>query len=182
MRYELTDFEWAAIRCARRCAIAHRGMTAEREFSFGFNPIPPVQPPLQKYFCSRLGQITCISLAVPSHTEGRFAIVTDVRRDAVDVGCATDERAACGRRSRVVLTPRRWCQVLEKQASCKFLGGDGGKKARSPAIECTHLCCRSRRGLIPWWASVLQRVMLCRWKLDWDDLAIVAWKKGGVIA
>ena len=24
---------------------------------------------------------------------------------------------ACGRRSRVVLTPRRWCQVLEKQAS-----------------------------------------------------------------
>ena len=38
----------------------------------------------------------------------------------------------CGRQSRVVLTPRRWCQVLEKQASCKFLGGDGGKKARSP--------------------------------------------------
>ena len=23
---------------------------------------------------------------------------------------------------------------------------------------------------------------LCRWKLDWDDLAIVAWKKGGVVA
>jgi hypothetical protein len=38
----------------------------------------------------------------------------------------------CGRRSRVVLTPRRWCQVLGKQASCKFLGGDGGKQARSP--------------------------------------------------
>jgi hypothetical protein len=35
----------------------------------------------------------------------------------------------CGRRSRVVLTPRRWRQVLEKQASCKFLGDDGGKKA-----------------------------------------------------
>jgi hypothetical protein len=28
----------------------------------------------------------------------------------------------------------------------------------------------------------LAEVMLCRWKLDWDDLAIVAWKKGGVIA
>jgi hypothetical protein len=39
---------------------------------------------------------------------------------------------ACGRRSRVVLAPRRWRQVLEKQASCKFLGGDGGKQARSP--------------------------------------------------
>jgi hypothetical protein len=47
-----------------------------------------VQPPLQKYFCSRLGQITCISLAIPSHTEGRFAIVTDVRRDAVDARSA----------------------------------------------------------------------------------------------
>ena len=31
-------------------------------------------------------------------------------------------------------------------------------------------------------ASVLRRVVLCRWKLDWDDLAIVAWKKGGVVA
>jgi hypothetical protein len=30
---------------------------------------------------------------------------------------------ACGRRSRVVLTPRRWRQVLEKQASCKFSWG-----------------------------------------------------------
>jgi hypothetical protein len=38
----------------------------------------PVQPPLQKYFRSLLTQITCISPAIPSHTEGRFAIVTDV--------------------------------------------------------------------------------------------------------
>src|ERR1700676_2862498 len=34
---------------------------------------------------------------------------------------------ACGRRSRVVLTPRRWRQV-----SREFPRGDGGKKARSP--------------------------------------------------
>ena len=40
--------------------------------------------------------------------------------------------ANCGRRSRVVLTPRRRRQALEKRASCKFLGGDGDKKARSP--------------------------------------------------
>src|ERR1700730_14164226 len=26
------------------------------------------------------------------------------------------------------------------------------------------------------------RKVFCRWKLDWDDLAIVAWKKGGVVA
>ena len=38
----------------------------------------PVQSFRQKYSGSHLTQITCISLAVPSHTEGRFAIVTDV--------------------------------------------------------------------------------------------------------
>ena len=37
-----------------------------------------VQPPLQKFFRSLLRQITCISFAIPAHTEGRFAIVTDV--------------------------------------------------------------------------------------------------------
>jgi hypothetical protein len=37
-----------------------------------------VQSFFQKYFHSLLTQITCISLAIPSHTEGRFAIVTDV--------------------------------------------------------------------------------------------------------
>ena len=30
--------------------------------------------------------------AVPSHTEGRFAIVTDAGRDAVDASGASDER------------------------------------------------------------------------------------------
>ena len=34
-----------------------------------------------------------------------------LRRDAVDGGGAADERAACGRQSRVVLTPRRWRQA-----------------------------------------------------------------------
>jgi hypothetical protein len=50
--------------------------------------------------------------------QGRIAIVTDAGRNAVDAGCAFDERRlARGRQSRVVLTPRRWCQALEKQAS-----------------------------------------------------------------
>ena len=66
-------------------------------------------------------------------TEGRFAIVTDVGCGMRWTRAALLTRAPpCGRRSRVVLTPRRWRQVLEKQASCKFLGGDGGKQARSP--------------------------------------------------
>jgi len=50
-----------------------------------------------------------------------------VGRDAVDAERATDERAQGGRRSRVVLAPRRWRQVV-----WKFPCGDGGKKARSP--------------------------------------------------
>ena len=48
-------------------------------------------------------------------------------RDAVDAGSAFDEWCDSGRRSRVVLTPRRWCQV-----SWKYPRGDGGKRARSP--------------------------------------------------
>ncbi len=37
-----------------------------------------VQSRLQKYFYSHLTQITCLSSAIPAHTKGRFAIVTDV--------------------------------------------------------------------------------------------------------
>src|ERR1700681_83906 len=80
-----------------------------------FNVICPVQSHLQKYFRSRLTQITSISAAIPSHTEGRIAIVTDVGRDAVDAGSALDESCCRGRRSRVVLTPRRRRQVCEKK-------------------------------------------------------------------
>jgi hypothetical protein len=79
----------------------------------------PVQPLLQKYFPSRLTQITSISTAV-SPPEGRIAIVTDAGWDAVDAAAsgalvkqrADEWRLICGRRSRVVLTPRRWRQVL----------------------------------------------------------------------
>jgi hypothetical protein len=38
-----------------------------------------VQPPSQKYSGSLLTQITSTSLAIPAHTKGRFAIVTNVR-------------------------------------------------------------------------------------------------------
>ena len=54
-------------------------MAAEKKFSFGFNLIWVVQSSPQKYSRSHLTQITCISLAIPAHTKGRFAIVTDVR-------------------------------------------------------------------------------------------------------
>src|SRR5882724_990825 len=66
---------------------------------------------------------------VPSHHEGRLAIVT--KRGT---GCGGRLRrsrtrgARCGRRSRVVPTPRRWRQVSREL----FPRGDGGKQARSP--------------------------------------------------
>src|SRR6204780_3686404 len=48
----------------------------------------------------------------------------------------------CGRRSRVVLTPRRWCQVGERDFT-----GDGGKKARSPGRARNKLLKPSRAGM-----------------------------------
>jgi hypothetical protein len=57
------------------------------------NVIWVVQSHLQKYIGFRQTQISSKTPAIPSHSEGRFAIVTDVGRDAVDAGCATDERA-----------------------------------------------------------------------------------------
>jgi hypothetical protein len=51
-----------------------------------------VQPPLQKYFCSRPTQISSLIRAVSS-LRGALAIVTDAGRDAVDAGGARDEGA-----------------------------------------------------------------------------------------
>jgi hypothetical protein len=48
----------------------------------------------------------------------------------------------CGRRSRVVLTPRRWRQVGERNFT-----GDGGKKARSPRRARNKLLKPSRAGM-----------------------------------
>jgi hypothetical protein len=47
-------------------------------------------------------------------------------RDAVDAAARETSAACCVRRSRVVLAPRCWRQVLKKLA---LPGGDGGNKA-----------------------------------------------------
>jgi hypothetical protein len=61
-------------------------------------------------------------------TEGRFAVVTNVGCGMRWTCGAPDERGLRGRQSRVVLAPRRWCQVREVTS----LADDGGNKARSP--------------------------------------------------
>ncbi len=56
--------------------------------------------------------------------EGRCATSRNARWDAVDATATTDERGFGGRRSRVVLTPRCWRQVVWSDPH-----GDGGNKA-----------------------------------------------------
>jgi hypothetical protein len=46
----------------------------------------------------------------------------------VDATSTADESAACGRRSRVVLTPRRWCQVCERQLSRATVANKPGRR------------------------------------------------------
>ena len=70
-----------------------------------------VQPPSQKYSGVLFNPNHFYIHLIPPSQEGRFAIVTDV-----EAGCGgrrrrVDEGAVAGRRSRVVLTPRRWRQV-----------------------------------------------------------------------
>jgi hypothetical protein len=55
----------------------------KRNFLKRINVIWAVQPHLQKYFRSRLTQITS-QLPLSRPKEGRIAIVTDAGRDAVD--------------------------------------------------------------------------------------------------
>jgi hypothetical protein len=92
------------------------------------NLMLPVQSCSQKYSNSLLTQITSTSLASRPTHKGRFAIVTDVGQGMRWTQAVLLTRAlSCGRRSRVVLTPRRWRQVGERD-----FAGDGGKQARSP--------------------------------------------------
>jgi len=92
----------------------------------------PLSIPLAKNFshCPD-GQIISTSPARSRPQEGRIAIVTDVGRGMrwTRFG-AVDERADLGRRSRVVLMPRRWHQV-GNDCFCNR-AGDGDNKARSP--------------------------------------------------
>ena len=70
----------------------------------------PVQPCWQKYLAFAVGQIKSSTVAVSSH-RGALAIVTTAGRDVVDARARSTMRCFSRRRSRVVLTPRRWRQV-----------------------------------------------------------------------
>jgi len=82
-----------------------------RDLPDGLSDEISVQCSREKYSASRLTQIKSKTFAIPSSQEGRIAIVTDVEAGCGGRECADDEQRRCGRRSRVVLTPRRWRQV-----------------------------------------------------------------------
>jgi hypothetical protein len=83
-----------------RLRIPFPGLRVKSKLLNRINLICPVQSRLQKFCGSRRPQITSISAAIPPHTEGRFAIVTDVRvRDAVDAA-ASGAPMVAGRVSR----------------------------------------------------------------------------------
>jgi hypothetical protein len=75
-------------------------------------------------------------LGYPVPLRGASAIVANVGTGCGGRGCAFDERRGSVRRSRVVLTPRRWRQVggcaSIQTDRARYPAGDGDKKARSP--------------------------------------------------
>ena len=125
-----------------------RRVRAEKKFCCGIKLICPVQSPLAKIFPFPFDPN---HLYIPSHPGPHRGAFRDRHgrraRDAVDAAGQKTNDVARGRRSRVVLTPRRWRQVLEKQASCKFLGDDGGKQARSPGRARNKRLKPSRAGM-----------------------------------
>jgi hypothetical protein len=80
------------------------------------SPTAICPPPAQENFCFSEMQIRCISSPFPYPAGGALRIVTTL-------GAGGNGRERCRRRSasirgrlrRVVLTPRRWCQVSRRQ-------------------------------------------------------------------
>jgi hypothetical protein len=80
---------------------------------------------------------------IPAHTKGAFRDRHGRRVGMRWTRVALLTRAhPCGRRSRVVLTPRRWRQVGERNFT-----DDGGKQARSPGRARNKLLKPSRAGM-----------------------------------
>src|ERR1700722_13793341 len=84
-----------------------------------------VQSSLQKYSGSHLSQITCMSRTVSSRWRGGSRSSRTRGGMRLTQAALLTRARACGRRSRVVLTPRRWRQVLGKQS---FLGAKVANK------------------------------------------------------
>jgi len=110
---ESRDSGFAAVAAPRNDA--KKPLRQKRKFSFAFKLFLPVQSFQKKFSVSRLTQNSGISKTIPHPQRGAYR---DRHgrwvRDAVDASRAERRTARLsGRRSRVVLTPRRWRQVGE---------------------------------------------------------------------
>src|SRR2546430_14546529 len=100
---------------ASRLAMTNPGADfARRANHFVFSEMASPAP-FAKIFCfaPEANQFTDSRRPVPK--EGRLAIVTNAGRDAMDAAARETNADCCGRRSRVVLTPRCWRQVCDKK-------------------------------------------------------------------
>jgi hypothetical protein len=89
----------------------HRRCPTAKSVLMGHGTTCPVLRPKVFRLTRRANQR--YQLARLTRQEGRLAIVTNVRWDAVDANATTDERGFCGRRSRVVLTPSTSFDLLK---------------------------------------------------------------------
>src|SRR6202161_2624358 len=122
---------------------ALRSLRAQGDLLNWIRLIWVVQSFAQKYSHFLLTQITCISLVIPAQHRGAFRDRHGRRGGMRWTRVALKTRAqSCGRRSRVVLTPRRWRQVGGRDSA-----GDGGKQARSPRRARSKLLNPSRAGM-----------------------------------
>jgi hypothetical protein len=88
-------------------------------------------------------------MSIPSRSEGRIMIATNVGRVAVDAGSAENERHESVRQRRVVLTPRcwrrRWQQYMahrgEHVISRKAIAQGMSDVLRCPVCSCAHFLC-----------------------------------------
>ena len=110
----------------------------------------PVPAPARKIFRFRFSEACAYHPRILARQEGRIA-----SRHERGTGCDGRESGArefsCGRtafwRTAKSCGPDTPTLVSSLRINS---AGDGGKKARSPAIECTHLCCGKYGRLIPY--------------------------------
>jgi hypothetical protein len=111
------------------------------------NVIWVVQFFCEKYSAFLVGQIISTSSPHPASTRGTFRDRHGRRaRDAVDAGGAFDEWRGRGRRSRVVLTPRRWRQAGDNACALRLRWWQTSPVTKESAKETVKTIAQGRPG------------------------------------
>ena len=110
-----------------RSHLRQKPIAPKAEFieAFQSDSICPVLLEKIFHFARRANQLykpapSCLTRGAARDRHGRR------ERDAVDASCATDESGSCGRRSRVVLTPRCWRELATMLCIARGMPGVSG--------------------------------------------------------